>query len=125
MSVAKKKKRKIVIGDRNYYWYIAEDYDDFPSDVMNNTLHALNIVSEDKKFIVRYYLGFKTDEKRHLTIIGVEFNGLASNGKWRRVKCPDWVAKNQVTPKDVRRIIEWCNEEKMEIIPVDHNGNEL
>ncbi len=120
MAVSKKNRRKIVVTERTYYWYIKEDWDDCPSDVDYKNMNALNILSEDKKFIVRYHLGFQSDEKRHITIIGNEFNGVEDSGCWRRVCCKDWLAGGlAVTPKMVRAIIEWSLDDKSEVSEVD------
>ena len=127
MGIAKKKRRKIVVNGRDFFWYIAEDDDSFPPTVLNNLhevndLHALNVISEDKKFIVRYHLGQENPDTRHLTVIGEEFAGQNYHGSWRRFKCPRWGSRDTVTPKDVRGLIEWCLEENKEIIEVDYRG---
>ncbi len=44
MSISTKRRRKIIVGDREYVWYVAED-DDSAYDV-------LNIVSDDKYLIL-------------------------------------------------------------------------
>jgi hypothetical protein len=48
MAVATKNRRKITVGDRRYVWYVAED-DEAAGKV-------LQVISEDKQFIVKYQL---------------------------------------------------------------------
>jgi len=123
MGVSPKNKRKIIVNNRTYYWYVKEDPDDFPYDLVNHNLNALNIVSEDKRFIVRYYLGFKSKDKRYLVVIGKDFAGKDHPGTWQRVKCPEWCKGGIVTPKDAESIIKWCMQKKNDIVLVDFGGN--
>ena len=53
MSISTKRRRKIIVGDRVYVWYVAED-DDSAYDV-------LNIVSDDKYLILSCPLKTGTD----------------------------------------------------------------
>ena len=107
MGVASKNRRKITVGGRTYLWYVSEDIDDFPP-MVSRDLRALNILSKDKRFIVRYHLGQTVSERRHITVIGGEFGGAQDPGCWRRFLCPDWCPDTVVTPGVVRSIIEWC-----------------
>jgi hypothetical protein len=124
MGVAKKNRRTIVVNERNYFWYIAEDVENFPVEVMPN-LYALNVISEDKKFVVRYHLGQKDPSTRHLIVIGEEFVGQDCRGPCRRFRCPRWGSENRVTPKHVRAAIEWCLAENKEIVEVDYRGRPI
>ncbi|MEM9081426.1 MAG: hypothetical protein AAGC74_12120 [Verrucomicrobiota bacterium] len=107
MGVATKNRRKITVGDREFLRYVAEDIDDSPPTVDGN-LHALNILSADKQFIVRYHLNQTDSERRHITVIGAEFGGSHEPGCWRRFLSPGWCQEGVVTPSIVRQIIEWC-----------------
>ncbi|SHK27704.1 hypothetical protein SAMN02745181_3551 [Rubritalea squalenifaciens DSM 18772] len=106
MGVAKKYRRKITVGGRKFLWHVTEDLDDFPTTVDGN-LHALNIISQDKKFIVRFHLHQGISEQRHLTVIGAEFGDSLETGCWRRFLCPDWCPDGVITPSIVRSVIEW------------------
>lgn len=120
MATAEKKRRKIIVGERRFLWYVAEDVDGFPPTVDGN-LYALNIVSEDKRFIVRYHLGQSDSERRHITVIGPEFGNRTNPGCWRRYLCPHWSSDRGVAPAMVREIIEWCLGTRLRTA-VDHAG---
>ena len=107
MGVSKKNRRKTIVGQREFYWYVCEDIDDF-HEAAASDLRAVNILSEDKTFIARYHIGQSIPELRHVTIIGREFGGSMEPGSWRRFLCPDWCPESIVTPAVVRQIIEWC-----------------
>ncbi len=123
MGVATKNRRRIVVQGRNYLWYIAKDIEDFPNSVSGD-LHALNILSEDKRFIARYHLGQTDEQRRHITIIGREFGGIDEPGCWKRFLCPDWCPNSAVTPSVVREIIEWCSDPNSKI-SVDYAGKPI
>ena len=125
MGVAKKGKRTITVHDRVFLWYVGEDLDDFPPTIGQNDLWALNILSEDKKFIVRYHIGQVDESTRHITVLGTEFSGAKHNGKWRRFKCPAWCQEGSAQPRDVRKIIEWCLSPDKSLIEVDYKGRPL
>ena len=123
MGVATKNRRKIKVGDRGFLWYVAEDVDDFPPTV-DGSLHALNILSEDKSFIVRYHLNQVDSERRHITVIGSEFGGSHEAGCWRRFLSPGWCQESAVTPGIVREIIEWCLASSPRTA-VDYTGSQI
>lgn len=123
MGVARKNRRSIQVGDREFLWYIAEDIDSFPPTV-DGSLHALNILSEDKQFMVRYHLNQVDSERRHITVIGAEFGGSREAGCWRRFRCPDWCPSGAITPGIVREVIEWCFDSSSRIA-VDHAGSRV
>lgn len=123
MGVSKKNRRKIVVNQREFYWSVCEDVADFPETAASD-LRAVNILSDDKRFIARYHIGQSIPELRHITIIGPEFGGSIEPGSWRRFHCPDWCPKSIVTPTLVREIIEWC----LDASPrpeVDHAGRRV
>ena len=123
MGVATKNRRKIDVDGRRYLWYVADDHDDFPPTVAEGEqLLALNILSDDKRFIARFHLGQGQSEGRHITIIGREFAGIDSPGTWRRFLCPNWCVQRAITPIDVRAVIEWCNDTHAKRFMVDYTG---
>jgi hypothetical protein len=112
MAIATKHKRKISVNGRNFLWYVRDDYDDF-------FLPILHVISEDKRFIVEYYLK-QCDTTRHLVIKGQEFPGLPEAGHcWKRALCPRWEIGPTVTPASVRQLIEWCFDPDRQLILVD------
>ena len=125
MAIAKKRKRKITINDRDFYWSVKPDDDDF------GLLH-LFIASDDKKFIVSYPLANKNPESGvscmqsnpYIIVMGKEFKGLDNLGHgWERFAVPKW-DDEAVTPSLVADIINWClTIEK--VTPVDWSGNKL
>ena len=123
MGVATKNRRRIVVRGLDYLWYVAEDIEDFPHSITGD-LNALNILSEDKRFIARYHLGQADDQRRHITIIGREFRGIDEPGCWRRFLCPDWYKNSAVTPSVVRAIIEWCSDPSSKTA-VDYSGKPI
>ena len=120
MGIAKKGKRKIVINDREFYWYVSEDEDSLRLGVLN----TLTIVSEDKKFLVKYPICQK-GEYNLLIVLGEEFVDNGSWGKtWQRVECPKWENSESITPGIVRTIVEWSLSKKV-IKLIDYKGNEI
>lgn len=99
MSVKKKNRRKLKFQDRNFLWYVAEH-----PDGANMILHVL---SDDKQFIVMYSLEQPVGEE-YIVILGPDFEGAQTGGCWERFICPRFDTDNVVTPKDVRKLIEWC-----------------
>jgi len=122
MAVSHKTRRTIDVNGRRFLWYVADDIDDFPRTVSANNLHALNIVSEDKAFLVRFHLGQQHAAQRHITVLGREFTGASTGECWRRFRCPDWCPDGKVTPKTVRAIIEWCHDPSILRVEVDYRG---
>lgn len=118
LGVNTKGKRKLVQGEKSYYWYVKEDDEDYGR-------IKLFIVSDDKKFIVSYEVG-QAHKVRipFIVIIGLEFGGLENNGRsgWVRVQTPLW-DDDVITPGLVKTIIEWSLMDKDSLIFVDWTGN--
>ncbi len=107
MGLNKKGKRKITFQDQIYYWHILSEFGDYSS------MLSLNIVSEDKKFIIKYYIiQYDTEESYTMKIIGDKFPKLSEQIKKRpvRINCPKLIddGKKNIEPKDVRLVLEWC-----------------
>jgi hypothetical protein len=103
MAVATKNRRKITVGDRRYVWYVAED-DEAAGKV-------LQVISEDKQFIVKYQLDQPRGDE-YIVILGRLFAGASTGGPWRRFLCPRFGAST-VTSRNVRQLIEWCLDERL------------
>lgn len=116
MGILKKNRRRIVVGERLFLWWVGEIQ---PEDWIGS---ALTVASDDKRFLVRYYLGQKID-RRFLVVLGVEFPGLPdAGGSWIRVLCPQWESGPGVRPGNVRRLIDWCLFHDRPLIEVDWRG---
>ena len=126
MGVALKKKRRIMVGGRAFYWCVKDDPD--------GPFMKLSVLSPDKKFIVQYALGQSSEQALGWTkdwqppfveVVGSEFGGLGPSGMRRRVRTPTWDEGAGVTPGFVRRFIEWCLDAEKEVVLVDWQGQVL
>ena len=121
MGIGKKNKRKIVVDDSEYFWYVAEDYEviDLGTD------KTLTVASEDKKFIVHYPINQNHKGENHIIVLGKVFGGNGSWGStWQRVACPKWENENIITPSSVEKLIRWSLSEKNNVF-VDYLGNKI
>jgi hypothetical protein len=100
MGVRKSGRRRIEVAGRTFVWYVCDDTD--------SADRVLHVVSEDKRFLVKYHLAQPGEP--FLIVIGRDFPGVAgAGGVWRRFRCPGWeAADGVVTPIRVRRLIDWC-----------------
>lgn len=118
MGVASRGKRRIVVAGRIYWWYVGEDLE-------AAGMVALNVLSDDKQFIVQYYVA-EPDSTRHVVVIGREFAGsVRSSSRWQRYRCPRFGSPTSIAPSDVRAFIEWCQNEGSDSVQVDWRGHEL
>ncbi|AFY44808.1 hypothetical protein [Nostoc sp. PCC 7107] len=116
MAVSTKNRRKIVINNRKFIWYVKDDPD--------SSDFVLHVISENKNFIVNYHLQ-QPKSTCYLIILGKEFPGLPDAGnKWIRVLCPQWEIDSIITPSSVRQLIEWCLFSERELIRVNWLGQQ-
>lgn len=119
MGVSKINKRKLIIGNRTFYWYVKPDYDD-------QGLHKLFILSDDKRFMVSYQIGQSClVSTSFIVIMGKEFGGW--NGEisgYRKVATPDW-EDHIATPHFVKGLIEWCLDDKKTIKSINWSGEAI
>lgn len=106
MGVSTKGRRKIVVGDQRYVWYVAPD-DETP-------YHVLNIVSDDKRLILSCPLLAGTE---YIISKGRVFQTQGTNGVWNRYLLPFGVP-DAVTPKFIERLIVWATQDS-DTIPID------
>ena len=96
MGLATKRRRKIDVDGNIYVWYVAPDDD--------SAYNVLNIVSEDKNYVLTVPLLAPTD---YIISKGRVFQGNRTSGIWERyrllVSLPD-----TITPGFVARIIKWA-----------------
>jgi hypothetical protein len=100
MTISRKGRRRIVIDDREFLWYVAEDVD-------NGGVPTLTIVSTDRRVFLRYAL-LQSDELRHVVVVGPVFRGVETEGTWRRFRSPQFGTMETIAPSDVRALVEWA-----------------
>jgi hypothetical protein len=123
MAVRKKGYRKITIDRQLFVWFYAEDID-----------NCLHIISDDKKFNVRYSIEVhrsptvqaKLSPEPFIDVLGSCFPGLPANRHgWFRVQTPPWPDPEILTPRFVRKLILWCLTEKQNpeyyALPADYS----
>ena len=118
MGVLKKRRAKLVANCRLYVWWVCCEPDgyDHPLDML------LRVVSDDKHFAVVYRLGQAAVRRRPFVVVqGPEFPHVDS-GCWRRVRCPRWTDDVTITPRFVRRLVDWCTDPDKENVLVDWRG---
>ena len=121
MGVLKKRRAKLVADGRLYLWWVCWDPDgyDHPLDML------LRVVSDDKHFAVTYRLGQAAARPLPFVVVqGLEFPH-AEGGCWRRVVCPRWSDDAKITPRFVRRLVDWCLDPEKEVVLVDCRGELL
>lgn len=100
MGVAGKGRRRITVLDKRYVWYVELDYD--------SSFHILNIVSEDKAFIISCPV--KTDTP-YIISKGNMFQNKRTKGIWNRYLLPFNVPEI-ITPRFVSDVILWSTQSK-------------
>ena len=110
MSIGTKGRRKIIVGNKVYYWNVALD-DDSPYNV-------LNVISEDKCLILSCPLQTKVE---YVISKGRRFKTKKTNGCWNRYILPFHIP-DIITPKFVEQLITWSTEET-DAVPI--NGIEV
>ena len=99
MSICKKRRRKIILDHREYFWYVSEDPD--------SSYQILTIISDDKEII----LSIPLNTQIHFAISkGRIFQNKKTNGKWQRyilsIQIPD-----KITPNFIMLVIKWAVED--------------
>ncbi|MEW4370728.1 hypothetical protein [Paenibacillus kandeliae] len=111
MAISSKGRRKIVCLDRDFYWYVAPDWEDAGQ-------IKLHIISQDRKFVVSYHIGqsHQTDCLPFIVVQGKQFEGLAmDNGYYKRVLTPLW-EDDVITPATVAKIIHWSFSTEVKVL---------
>ena len=112
MSIRKKGRRKITVGNQTYIWYVTPD-DESPYNV-------LHIVSEDKCLILSCPLRTKT---AYVISKGRVFQTKETDGTWNRYLLP-FEIPDAVTPGFVRKVIVW-SAQTADAVPVSWNGHDV
>ena len=98
MSVSTKGRRKIIVNEKVYVWYVKPD-DDSP-------FHILNIISEDKKLIISCPLKIKTP---YVISKGSMFQDKQTAGYWERYLLPFSIPEI-ITPQFISEVILWATQ---------------
>ena len=98
MSIRTKGRRKILVGEQHYIWYVAPD-EESPYDL-------LHIASEDKTLMLACPLGTKT---AYAISQGRIFQKEKTDGCWHRYLLPSEMP-DAITPGFVRQVILWATE---------------
>ena len=114
MAVSTKGRRKITVGGRPYVWFVSDN---------DEAWWVLTVISSDKKFLAKYAL-HQNEGEEYAVILGKQFAGAETGGSWRRFLCPRF-ATEAVTPGDVRRLIEWCLDERLPRQEIDWKRGNL
>lgn len=119
MGISKKGKRKIIVNDAEYYWYVTFDYDILEL----GTDKLLTIISEDKKFLIKYPINQSCSGQNLIVVLGKIFGGKGKWGSsWQRLICQKWEIEGKISPFSVEQIIKWSLKDK-KIQLVDYKGN--
>ena len=98
MSIRTKGRRKIIVRDQNYIWYVALD-DDSPYNI-------LHIVSDDKCLILSCPLQTKI---AYVISKGRIFQAKGTNGVWNRYLLP-FDIPDSITPGFIEKVIVWSTQ---------------
>lgn len=118
MGIARQRRAKLTIGDRQFAWYVSEGENGATWDPF------VHVRSADGRFLILHAL----DQARSpfVVVMGEEFPGLPEAGRgWIRVRCPRFDDGPVVTPASVRRLVDWCLSEDKAIVRVDFRGRPI
>lgn len=112
MAVRIKSRRKIIVENKLYVWYV--DLDD------ESSYYLCNIVSEDKSLIVSCPIKTETS---YIISKGTTFQNLKTDGNWNRYLLPFRIPEI-ITPKFVSKVILWAIQNK-NAIEIKWNGKDI
>lgn len=110
MGVRKTGRRKITVDDRDYIWYVSQDDE--------SDYHLLNIISEDKSYVLTCPL--KT-EIPYLISKGKLFKNVKTDGTWNRYELPFEIPQ-MITPGFAAKVIEWATQDGEAVLPERKDG---
>ncbi|GAB2633202.1 hypothetical protein [Nocardia goodfellowii] len=116
MAISKKGRRRIVVGGREYLWWVTQDRDNYDAP----GAPTLRVVSTDKRVLVSYVLA-QAEEARHVFVRGPEFRGTTQPG--RSYRCPAFGLPGEIRPGNVAEFITWCTEPGQLPDECDWQGN--
>lgn len=112
MGVLKKGRRKIIVNEKSYLWYVELDYD--------SPYYILNVISEDKVLIISCPLKMSTP---YIISKGNIFQNKKTNGIWNRYLLP-FNVPDIITPKFVSELILWVSQGN-DAKEVEWNGKDI
>lgn len=105
MAIAEKGRRRIVVGPREFLWWVRADWENYNAP----GAATLTVATDDRRILLGYVLN--QDEKtRHVTVLGPEFRGTTQNGPTRRFRCPMFGLTDEIRPSHVAELITWCTD---------------
>ncbi|MEV0246512.1 hypothetical protein AB0H76_08000 [Nocardia sp. NPDC050712] len=120
MAISKKNRRKIVVGDREYLWWVRRDWENY----QQPGAPTLAVATDDRRMLLYYALN-QAEEARHLVVLGSEFRGAVRPGLSGRYRCPAFGLPGEIHPSDVAAFITWCTTAEPLPVKVDWQGNPL
>lgn len=79
---------------------------------------SVNVASEDKKFLIKYFVVRTNPQSACILVVGEYFPGLkGKTGNSMKISCPDFshlLERKGVTPKMVEEILRWSFSESIE-----------
>lgn len=112
MAISKRNRRTIKYKGKSFLWWVDEEFDG-----LGNML-SVNVASEDKKFLIKYFAIQKNTSESYLSVTGEYFPGLErKTGTLVKLSCPDFsefFIDKAVTPRTIREILDWCFRAKIE-----------
>ena len=112
MGIRKKGRRKLVYDNKTYIWYVESDSE--------SPYHILNVISQDKQFIIACPLKTKTP---YIISKGKLFQNHRTDGCWNRYCLPMDVPES-ITPKFVVDLISWAAMGS-DAIAIDWDGRDI
>jgi hypothetical protein len=104
--ISKKNKRKIRVNNTDFWWWINPEFSP------QGDMLSINVATEDKKFLIRYFVVHADNGSSQIQVIGEYFPGLQKkSGNSQYILCPRFMIKpgeKAVTPKLVAEIVSWC-----------------
>ena len=105
MALSTKGKRKLVFKEKDFYWWVKEDFDG------NGNMLSVNIASKDKKFLIKYFSVVNDKNENYIQVIGNNFVGLDNKTSNKNsFYCPNFITDIQsgIKPNHIESILNWC-----------------
>lgn len=117
MAIAKKGRRKIVVGLREFLWWVHADWENYNAP----GAATVAVASNDRRILLSYVLN-QDEQARHVIVIGPEFRGVLQSGPYRRFRCPMFGFADEIRPSHVAELIMWCTDPGPLPEPTDWRG---
>ncbi|MFF2082747.1 hypothetical protein ACFVVM_03190 [Nocardia sp. NPDC058176] len=120
MAIAKKGRRRIVVGDREFLWWVRPDWDNHNAP----GVATVTVATDDRRILLDYALN-QDEDSQHVTVLGPEFRGESQNGPARRFRCPKFGLPGEIRPSHVAELIAWCTDPGPLPEPTDWRGHTI